>query len=165
MGGVIVDTSALIFLGRLGRLDLLTPLGEVAVPRPVLVEFLRGRAKDPDTVNLVEKWMERGGGRVLNVNPPPGFHPTLGIGERAVLLAAHRVEAPILVIDEGPARRVAKHLGYPVMSTPYVLLRGARDGFLTPAEAIKDLERLVGFGYFLDARLFADLVATLRGLA
>lgn len=162
---VIVDTSALIFLGRLRRLDLLASLGVVAVPRPVLEEFLRGRTKDPDTVIFVEKWIEAGGGKVLDVSPPPGFHPSLGVGERAVLLSAQRVESPVLVIDEGPARRVAKHLSIPVMSTPYVLLRGARDGVLTPAEAIKDLERLVGLGYFLDARLFADLVATLRRLS
>ncbi|MDE1819326.1 MAG: hypothetical protein KGJ23_03280 [Euryarchaeota archaeon] len=164
MRAVIVDTSALIFLGRLHRLRLAQVLGSVVVPGPVMEELVRGRGKDPDTVGRVEDWIRRERLEVRAVRLPPGFHPSLGVGERAVLRAASEEKDPVLLVDEGPARRVAKHLGYRVLSTPYVLLEGVRVRAITPLEGQMDLDRLVALGYFLDARLFAELKTILGEL-
>ncbi len=165
MGATVVDTSALVFLGRLRRLELAQLLGEVVIPAPVLAEFTRGRHKDPDTVGRVESWIREKGLKVREVGVPVRFYPALGLGERAVLWTASELRAPILLIDEAPARRVAKHLGFRVLSTPYVLLEGTRAGTITTAQAQEDLDRFVAQGYFLDPRLYGDLKETLRRLA
>ncbi len=165
MGATVIDTSALIFLGRLRRLELAQLLGNVLIPAPVLAEFTRGRNKDPDTVGRVENWVREGRLEVRHLGVPVGFHPALGLGERAVLWTASELKDPVLLIDEPPARRVAKHLGFRVLSTPYLLLEGTRVGALTTAQAQEDLDRLVAQGYFLDPRLFSDLKETLRRLA
>lgn len=164
MGVVIVDTSALIFLARLRRLGLLSRLGAVILPVPVLEELRRGREKDADTVSHVEQWITDRAVEVRSVALPTDFWPTLGAGERSVLLLAETISATTVVIDERPARRVAKHLRHAVMSTPYLLLLAAGRGWTTPLQARGDLERLVGLGYFLDARLFADLLDELKEL-
>ena len=164
MGVVIVDTSAIIFLARLRRLELLPRLGTVVLPAPVMEELRCGRKKDADTVSRVELWLTERSVEVRSVALPSDFWPTLGAGERSVLLVAEAEAKATIVIDERPARRVARHLRHRAVSTPYLLLLGASHGWITAQQARGDMERLVGLGYFLDARLFADILEELKEL-
>jgi predicted nucleic acid-binding protein len=153
----LTDTSALIFLARLRRLELARIPGSVVVPGPVVVELLRGQNKDPDTVGWAVAWMRKERASPLDVQVPADFFPSLGAGERAVLRAASEVADATVLIDDRAARRAARHLALRTVSTPYLLLKGVHEGILGAAEARHDLDRLVGLGYFLDPKLYADL--------
>jgi predicted nucleic acid-binding protein len=153
----VIDTSSLIFLSRLRRLELARIPGTLVVPRAVMVELLRGQRKDPDTVDWAVTWMKKERVSPLDVQVPADFFPTLGAGERAVLRAATEATVATVLIDDRAARRAARHLALRTVSTPYLLLKAVHEGILSAKTGREDLDRLVGLGYFLDPKLYADL--------
>lgn len=162
MATAIVDTSALIFLARIGRLELLESIGAPILPKQVHQKFESGRVKDPEAASNVDHWIRESGIPIRDSSIPSSFHPTLGKGERAVLYLGRETSDSVLIIDERVARRHAKHSGLRTLSTPYLLLRAAELKRLSPEQALLDLDRLVDFGYFLDPRLYAMLVVEIR---
>jgi hypothetical protein len=91
------------------------------------------------------------------VQVPADFIPSLGAGERAGLEAAAEVADATVLIDGRATWRAARHLAIRTVSTPYLLPKGVHDGILDARAAREDLDRLVGLGYYLDPKLYADL--------
>ena len=123
----LVDASPLIYLARLGRLELLL-LGveEVLVPAVVLAEV---RAKRDHSTEQVEQrldsWLkicERTQADVLR------FLPDLGAGEREVMAQALQEGIVSVVLDDLDARRVARRLGLEPVGTVGLLLAAKKPG-------------------------------------
>lgn len=149
---VIVNTSPLIVLDRIGRLDLLRSLyGRVVRPASVLEELRAGARHDSRRKTLEEmEWI------VTEPDPPEmALRKELGDGETAVITLGFRTKADLLILDDLQARLVAQQLGLRVTGTLGVLVAAHKAGFLNQlAGTFEELER-AGF------RITQDLKAAL----
>jgi predicted nucleic acid-binding protein len=135
---VIVNTSPLIALDRIGRLPLLARLYDHVVrPQAVLDELLAAptRIRDAETL-LHTSWI------ATEPNPPAMIlRKELGAGETAVLTLAWQSKADLVILDDLQARLVAASLGLKLTGTLGVLLAAARVGYEPNlSQALDDLQ-------------------------
>lgn len=132
---VVVDASPLIFLGNIGRLDLLRAAGgsRFVVPQAVFDEVTASTHRDAAT-RAVESasWIER--------LPPLAIPATvdawdLGPGESAVLAAASSMAAAV-VLDDLAGRRAARALELEVMGTLGLVIQASRSGVIDDPRAM-----------------------------
>lgn len=149
---VICDTSPLILLAKIGRLELLFQLyGQVVVPVSVLDE-IRGRSTEETTAieSLVENQaleIQRGSPEALERVPAD-----LGAGEREAIALAMETEADIVVLDDREGRRVARERDLPVTGTIGILIEArARD--MIPSVR-RELDRLIEAGMWIDEAFY-----------
>ena len=147
---VVADTSPLIYLSRVGALDLLHVLfGEVVIPRAVWTEVVEQRTAAPGLDALKRAgWL-----RVVNRDGPPldlGLDP----GETAAILLAESLNADLLLIDERLGRRVAEARGLAVRGTLGVLVQARRTGALPALRPV--LETLVADGFRISPALIRE---------
>ena len=123
---VVCDSTPLIHLSAMGRLDLLAQVfGEVLIPEAVYREVVDQGVGLPGA-------REVAAASYLGVRPdpaPPAVLPgarRLGAGERACLALALELSASLVVMDDLLARRVAAALGLAVTGTVGILLSAAR---------------------------------------
>jgi len=142
----VVDTTVLIALARLERLDLLSLLYErVFAPHAVQREALVHPAR-PDT-RLIREALA--GGSVELVDPPDRAPRSpelagLGAGETAAIAAAHALGA-VVVLDDRRARRAAVALGLDVIGSVGLLIEARRRGLIAAAEPLVRELQAAGF--------------------
>lgn len=149
---VVADASPLIFLGRLGLLDLLPSLyGRVLVPEAVFREATRGGENLPGSTAIrVADWIEVVPGE-SDPDLRQALEEQLDKGEAAAIALAQSVEADLLLIDERQGRRLARRMGLSVKGTLGVLVSARRDGLLSELKPI--LERLLHEGAWITEHL------------
>ncbi|MEM1127911.1 MAG: DUF3368 domain-containing protein [Bacteroidota bacterium] len=137
----VVDTSVLIGLSHLGRLDLLpTLLGTVLAPSAVIREF--GSLPDGVQERLVQDTAQVQEHRAQ----------FLGVGEAEVIALAHELRVELVLIDERRARRYAAAQGLTVVGTAGILVQAKRAGLLAAVQPL--LETLRRRGFRLSDRLY-----------
>lgn len=140
---VVADSSPLVYLARLGRLELLRLLySEVLIPdavwREVAVEgreFTEGRAL---LAAASAGWV-----RVESCAPAAEEEPSLqrlDDGEREAITLAIRLRA-LLIIDEAEGRAAATKLGVKLTGTLGVLVQATRRGLVPRLQT--ELDRLM----------------------
>lgn len=107
----VVDAGPLLFLARLGRLELLL-LGadEVFVPMAVLAEIQQKLDPALELIQtLLGTWLAE-----CSLASPQLLKllPDLGAGEREVIIQALEQKVTSVVMDDLDARRVARRLGF-----------------------------------------------------
>ena len=151
---VVADTSPLNYLIRLGYIDLLRNLhGRVMIPSAVLLEMLAVGAPD-----IVRAWAERLPVwiDVTEVHDLPDMSgPRLGLGEKQAIVLALRMEAELLLVDDRPARMVAKRNGIKLSGTLGVLKEMSASGLLDFSDAVVALKAL---GFRMTERLVDELL-------
>ncbi|HEV3074045.1 MAG TPA: DUF3368 domain-containing protein, partial [Thermoanaerobaculia bacterium] len=146
-GPVICNAGPLIALAGIAQLPLLRALyPRVLVPQPVMEEIMRSGARRAGSTEIGSaKWLE--------VVPSPTepdalLTAELGTGESAVLRVAARLRAPLVLIDERRARRIAAQVyGLRVRGTAGALVEAKRAGLVLTVRPL--LEAMVHHGYFL----------------
>ncbi|MBN1423030.1 DUF3368 domain-containing protein [Candidatus Fermentibacteria bacterium] len=144
---VVCNTSPIVYLHRIGRLDLLPALyGEVILPDSVCAELERGRDEGYDVPDWRElPWAKR------RATPLPQLLlmvPDLGAGEAEVIaLGLELGHDVLLVLDDGLARRIARVHGLAMTGTTGILTAAKRDGLLPLVAPM--LEALLGAGFYL----------------
>lgn len=124
---VVVNTSPLIALDRIGQLDILPRLfGNVIRPRSVVNELQAGKRIYGGTNALFHAdWL------ITRDDPPEMMlRKELGAGETAVIALALRMKADLTILDDLAARNVAAELGLNVTGTLGLLLAAHRKGIL-----------------------------------
>lgn len=147
MPEAVADTSPLLHLDRIGRLELLREtFDRVALPAAVAGEIdegMRNGLPGPDLAAL--PWIDvvRPDADVL-FRMPRG----LGLGEREVLALGSERTGSLVLLDDRVARREATALGLRVIGTLGILLHAKRAGRL---ERIgREIGRLEEAGFRLD---------------
>lgn len=152
---VIVNTSPLFYLHRLGHLHLLEKLyGEIVVPRAVVTEIEEGKKLGEDVPNMADyKWI-----KTKDVTIPMFIKmiPDLGLGEAEVLALGCIEKESLLIIDDALARRIAKLQEFKLTGTAGVLLRAKKEGYIV--EIKSTIERLKEVGFYLNPELIADIL-------
>ncbi|GHU99053.1 hypothetical protein FACS189483_07840 [Spirochaetia bacterium] len=128
---VISDTSCLIGLTNIGKLDVLTQLyGTVLVTPEVADEF---------ALTLPE-WITVKA--VTDSQKTITFNEFIDLGESSAIALATELEDVLVIIDERRARKVALGLGLEIIGTLGLLIRAYDQGFIEDIEStIADLRR------------------------
>lgn len=149
---VVADTSPLLHLARIGRLELVaSALGPVVVPRTVWSELIQpGTRAEVIKALRAATWIE------LRDDPEPadlGLDP----GETAAILLAEALSADALLIDERRGRAVAQERGLAVIGTLGVLAGAKRAGAIERAAPL--VQALREDGFWLSDTLVATFLA------
>lgn len=160
---VVVDSSALIPLAWVGRLDLITTHFEDIqtvdeVREEVLVDGKRGAARLEDFLESV----------TVHPRPPEAEHVAdlegLSVTDAAVILQAE-ADDELLLANDKALIAVAKSHEVESWWVTSLLLNCAKEGVLTGDEAADVLYELVDEGMNLDPTVYAKLERKLREVA
>ena len=112
---VVTDSTVLIGLAKLGRLTLLKEIfSKISIPEEVFKEAVE-RGKDKSGSDLIREssWIEK---RTVKDKRQVNFLTgNLDRGEAEVLVLAGEIEADLILLDEGKARKAATIAGFHVM--------------------------------------------------
>jgi len=133
----ISNTSPLLYLHRIGALDLLQGLfALVWTPGAVLAELQEGRLRGydvPDPARL--EWLQR-----VEPQHTPSEWLTLDLGAGELVVMALALERPghIVLLDDALARRTAQAAGLDVWGTLRVLVEAKSAGLIGRIEPFVD---------------------------
>jgi uncharacterized protein len=147
MREVVTNTSPLLYLHQLGRIDLLGSLySKVLVPRSVVEELDAGRTGGHDVPNVAAlSWAEVVSSPTLALL---ALATDLGKGEAEAIAIAHERNA-LLILDDALARRHANLIGVTVTGTLGILLKAKTDGHVPRIEPL--VIRLTELGFRLSS--------------
>ncbi len=152
---VISNTTAIFYLHRLGRLDLLNKLyRNIIVPQAVEDELAQGRESGEDVPEVGSlDWIEIKSVRIPRIIK---LITDLGPGEAEVLALALDEPDPMVILDDLVARRTAKLQGFRITGTAGILLKAKQHGHI---KAVKPLiKQLRDLGFRLSNRLENDIL-------
>ncbi len=133
---IVSNSSPLIALDRIGRLDLLRHIAaDLHVPRAVVRE-LTPRFKVPAWITVTA---------LVNPAHPEVAHAQLGDGEREAISLAVERSAEAVILDDRAARRAAASLGLSVIGVLRVLLLAKQHGLLATVRPEFDALRAASF--------------------
>ena len=146
----VVNSSPLILLGRISRLDLLPALAdEVLIPQTVLQEL---------TVKSGQDWLaptvSSHPGLVIVADVPISDAVrkwNLGAGEAAVIAFCLANTGHRAVLDDLRGRRCAQALEIPLFGTLGVLVDARRQGLIPQARPL--IAAIRGAGYYIEDKL------------
>jgi len=124
MRGIVSNATPLIYLAKVGKLELLRKVfGAVLIPEEVKVEVVeKGKELGERDAYTVEKAITEGWLKVLatqSIDIPIQLDP----GEIAVLSLAKKLELKEVLVDEASARMAARLLDLKPRGTLFVLLK------------------------------------------
>ena len=143
---LVADSSPLIALARIGRLELLrAEFGSILVPTAVWDELVHAGMDRPGApAVLAADWIERR--KIVDAGLVALLRRDLGAGESEAIVLAREVGADLLIMDERLGRAAARRLGLRVTGLVGVLIQARERGRLPDAEAVvNDLHRKAGF--------------------
>lgn len=143
---VVADSSPLIALARIGRLELLrSVLGSVLLPAAVWTELVQmGIGRPGAGAVMTADWIGRR--EIVDVGLATLLRRDLGTGESEAIVLAREVGADLLLMDERMGRAAATRLGLRVTGLVGVLIEARARGLLPDAATvIDDLHREAGF--------------------
>jgi predicted nucleic acid-binding protein len=146
MPGIIIsDTSCLILLHKLERVELLKSLfEEIRITQVIADEF---EISVPDFI-IIENPKDKNYQRILE--------SSLDSGEASAIALALEKENPLLIIDDNKGRREAKHLGIKFTGTMGVLLIAKEKGLIhSISEILEEIQKT-------DFRLSKELVDEIK---
>ena len=143
----VSNSSPLIALAAIERLDLLPALfTTVLVPPAVAQEIARSIPVAPIWLNV----------KALDASlPAVVLRRSLADGERQAIALAIELHADPVVLDDLPARRVAKTAGLNVIGVVGVLLGAKRLGLIDRIRP--ELDNLLKHSFFLSSQLYEEL--------
>jgi len=135
---VVSDTSAVLNLARIGRLELLRLLyQQVLIPSAVSLELSDSRNDLPPAVDLASMpWLIIAS--ATDRNRVQELREELDAGEAEAIVLAIERRADILLVDERRARKTATAAGLAVTGLIGVVARAKRDGLIDLAKPVLD---------------------------
>lgn len=156
MRTVISDSSTLIHLAKIGRLNLLRKLfGRIVITPRVWIEVVEqgsGRAGATEVeVACADGWIEI----IAPVDAMilPLLKRDLDEGEAEVIALAIECKADMVLLDEWEARRIAEVYNLVKTGIIGVLLRGKQEGYIGFLKSELDKLRDPG-GFWIDEELY-----------
>lgn len=145
---VIVNSTPLIALCNIGRLDLLQKVyGRIVIPQAVFDEVTE---KDDSACRQIKQrpdWIEVK--QISDNSQKQMYRAKLHDGEAEVMILAQEPPtADLLIIDDTAAKKTAKFLGLHVTGTLGVLLRAKRMGLVEEIAPL--IEDLCKNGFYVD---------------
>ncbi len=149
---VVSDTSPILNLSVIGRLDLLRSLyHELVIPPAVAIELHRNGIDHPTL-----EWLplrEPTDGELVK-----RLERRLDPGESEAIVIALELGADRILIDERRARRVASEFNLRPLGLLGILAEGKQQGLLQQCKPVLD-EMIQSAGFWIGERLYAKFLA------
>ena len=125
---VISDSSPLIALSIIGKLDVLTKLfDEIYVPNAVFHEVVK---TNKPFAKEIKYFLTGKTKNVINKMAVNILSADIGAGEAEAIVLALEQQPSIVLIDDLKARRFAKINGLKIIGTMGILLKAKKEGFI-----------------------------------
>lgn len=150
----IVDSTALVSLSLINRLDLLESLfDKIVVPSEVAKETTRkGKPKSEE----IRMWIKDKVVKSKNKELIELFCTSLDKGESEVLVLYYEIPNSIVIVDEEKARKLAKRKGILYIGTLGILLLAKKLGLI---ESVKPLiQQLMKKGIRISEELYTRIL-------
>ena len=141
MAKAVTNTSPLLYLYRIEKLDILSQVFEEVLTVPAVIsELAEGQARGYDVPKPEDyKWL-----RVISPQKVPSewLASDLGAGELETMALALEHQEKVVILDDALARRIAQAAGLEVWGTLRVLLEAKKQGLLSSiSSAIDELQK------------------------
>jgi uncharacterized protein len=143
---VVADSSPLISLCRIGKLDLLQQVfGKLLIPDAVWRELTDAQPYKAGVEEIsAASWIQRQS--IVDLPLVQLLRQDLGAGESEAIVLARECHADVLLMDEQRGRRAAQRLGITCTGLVGVLLEARRLGFVAqPRQVALELREVAGF--------------------
>jgi predicted nucleic acid-binding protein len=147
---VVSNSSPLIALARIQRLDLVPAILQAVLIPPAVAQEIR------PSIPALPAWL-----RVQAPTTSPSVLTSrgrLGEGEWEAITLAIEVRAGAILIDDRPARRLAEMAGLSVIGTLGLLLAAKKTRLITRLRP--ELDKLLETSFFLSQQLYDELLHT-----
>ena len=158
---VVSDTSPLMNLAVVGRLDVLQQLyGHILVPDSVRDEIVvKGKAKPGVTDIGTLEWIE-----IRHVDDRTRVNMLrleLDMGEAEAIALALEVQADLVLLDERKGRFIAKRLGLKYFGLLGVLVEAKQRRLLPAVKPVVD-DLIRGAGFWIDGELYEQVLRSVK---
>ena len=127
MHEVIVNSTPLITLCKIKCLHLLQKrYGEVTIPEAVFQEVTKKNDSIKEMLLENASWIKVH--PITKVADKKMYRAKLHDGEVEVMILAQELNADLVIIDDGPARKTAEYLGLRLTGTIGVLIKSKQQG-------------------------------------
>lgn len=144
MRKVIVNSTPLIILCGIGRLDILRKLYHtICIPHAVYKEVTAKEDSICIQIRSAGEWI-----RVLSVKDQSDkkmYKAKLHDGEVEVMILAQEQAADLIILDDNAEKKTARYLGLKVTGTLGVLLKAKREGIIEKISPILSEMKQSGF--------------------
>ena len=164
VGIVVSDTTPLISLLKINRIDLLERLfGEVLIPQAVFNELTSDERFQVEAEQLKRKEFIR----MKPVNNPESADilkraTGLDQGESEAIVLSDELKADLLLMDEAKGRNVSTQMGLQIMGTIGLLMAAYEEQELTSDEIRKCIDGLQRAGRHIGQRHYQMLLSRLK---
>ncbi len=147
---IIADSSCLIGLSRIGKLEVLHKLfGKIIIPEAVYHEVVvRGEGRKGAEEVKNARWIEQQ--KIENKLAVKAFKVNLGKGEAEAITLAFECNADFIILDDLKARQMAEELALKVIGTVAVLKKAEEKGIIENFADVMDDLRNEGFYFLLE---------------
>lgn len=165
-GGVVSDSTPLIYLAKIGGLDLLRDVFEkIHIPEAVLHEAVtQGKALNISDAFIIEKAV---GAWIIKERVEPEVDAELhfldtniklGSGEKEALKLCKQLNAAYFIADDREARRVSRILKIKPIGTIGVLVQALRQDLIAKEEALQIIDDLVKVGFRISSAVYRRIL-------
>jgi len=163
---VVSNSSPLIYLSKLGKLELLQKLfREILIPKEVFNEAVsRGKEGKFSEVLVIEDAVQQGWLKTKGTKVDRRlleFAPELDLGEAEVISLAREIKADLVLMDDASARSISESFGLNTKGTIYVLLKARKSELITEEEVKTLLDKLVLTGFRLSSDVYSRVLREL----
>lgn len=159
MSKIVSNATPLIYLSKIGRLDLLRDnFGEIIIPMEIKAEVVdRGKELKKKDAYIVESAIENGW---IKVKETKLIEVAIDVqrGERAVISLAKNLGIGDVLIDEVSARTSAKLAGLHPRGTLFVLLKALKDYLIDFDDFLECLDKLISEGFRLKEEVYLGAI-------
>jgi predicted nucleic acid-binding protein len=169
MGNIVSDATPIVYIAKVGKLQLLKSLyGDVVLPEAVKREVLAGEYPEVPVIQdaLRAGWLEE---RALSraARKFEQMHllraPGLDGGEREAIALAYTSHLPLLIDeDEKTGRRVAKVWGVETRGTLRVILEAYEAGLIEYRETREIFRQLLAERFHVSAEVYERALGLLE---
>ena len=148
MRRVIVNSTPLIILSRIGKLELLRQLySSVEIPKAVYDEVFAKNDSSSEMIAGSLDWIKVS--EITAADDRAMYRARLHAGEvEVMILAQEEPKADLLIIDDNAAKKTAKYLGLKVTGTLGVLLQAKKKGCILEISPL--LKKLKECGFYVN---------------
>lgn len=166
MSGIVSNATPLIYLAKVGRIDLLKKVFvEVFIPVEVKIEVVdRGKQLGERDAYIIERAIGEGWLKVLNAEVVE-VPIKLDFGEVAVLSLAKKLGVREVLIDEVSARAAAALLDLIPRGTVFVFLKALEKKEINLDEFLEVLNQMIRQGFRLKEEVYVEAVRQARKIA
>lgn len=159
---IVSNTSPLIYLAKIGKLELLKVLfKKIVIPKQVYDEIMKGKEEGYLDYLFIESAVKEGW---ISVNDTTiekefkVFSEELDSGELALLSLSIKLKPSLVLIDDASARVIAESRGLSVKGTLYILLKAFKEKIISKQEIKKYVNELVFSGFRISQEIYSKFL-------